>query len=151
MKKKESRLLHISKKIFKNKTDDGIIQFFRYGFVSAAAVFVDFSCLIIFTEIFGFYHVVSGVIGYALGMIVNYLLSIFWVFDKNRFDNRIIEFIIFVSIGLIGMGINSLLLWLLPLFLYIHYTIARVISMIIGQFWKYFARKYILFSTAKKE
>ena len=40
------------KSVFVNKTRNGYLQFFRYGFVSVAALVVDFGGLVLLKEFF---------------------------------------------------------------------------------------------------
>jgi putative flippase GtrA len=59
--------------------------------------------------------------------------------------NRMAEFSIFVVIGLAGMGINTLILWVWQGVLGLHYLLGRMVSAIIGYIWKFAARKLALF------
>ena len=93
------------------KTENGYVQFFRYIVVSGLSLFVDFVLLYLFTEFVGLNYLISAIIGYSFGMVVNYLLSIFWVFHTRKYKKKtMIEFTIFVIIGLLGLGLNELLL-----------------------------------------
>ncbi len=140
----------ILKKLFRQKTDEDLIQFFRYFLVAVLSAGIDLSLLYILTEWAGLYYKIAAGISYILGMLVNYILSILWVFDKNRFgDEHSMGFAIFLSIGLIGLGVTLFLMWLFVDILSLYYMLSRCISMGIGYFWKYFARKYIIFDTKK--
>ncbi len=78
-------------------------------------------------------------------MIVNYALSVLWVFPTRKLKSRAVEFGAFVAIGLAGMGINEVLLWLLTDVLRLHYLGSRGISAVVGFVWKFVARKVALF------
>ena len=49
---------------------------------------------------------------YSISTIVNYILSITVVFDADKEANKAAQFIIFVILSLIGLGINQLIMWL---------------------------------------
>lgn len=131
--------------LFKKRTDRTLIQLFRYFFVSAASLAVDFLVLALCTEIFGLHYLVSAAISYLAGLVFNYFLSVVWVFHTRRVENRTVEFGVFALIGVAGMGINELTMWLFVDIFAIHYLISRAISAGIGYAWKYVARKLILF------
>lgn len=56
------------------------VQFFRYFFVGGLAFIIDYGLLIFFTEIFKIYYLISATISFLCGLVVNYTISIFWVF-----------------------------------------------------------------------
>ena len=128
------------------KTENGYVQFFRYIVVSGLSLFVDFVLLYLFTEFVGLNYLISAIIGYSFGMVVNYLLSIFWVFHTRKYKKKtMIEFTIFVIIGLLGLGLNELLLWFFTEIIMLYYLVSRLISAVIGYTWKFGVRKVILF------
>lgn len=133
-------------RVFLERTDSQVIQLFRYALVSGINLAVDFGSLYALTEFAGMHYLVSALIGYSLGMIANYLFSILWVFPRKRLQSRALEFLVFIAIGLTGMGLNEALLWLFTEVVLLHYMASRSLSAIIGFFWKYAARKIILFS-----
>ena len=71
------------KKIFVNKTNSTAIQFFRYIFVGGGATIVQYVILILFKEAFGIDANIANAIGFVGGLITNYLISTYWVFDKS--------------------------------------------------------------------
>jgi putative flippase GtrA len=127
------------------KTDNLLIQFFRYFGVSGICLLADTVTLFVLTEYAGIHYQVSTFIGYSLGLILNYLLSVIWVFKTKRLSNKTMEFGIFVVIGLIGLAINQGVMWLCTDLIGFYFMLSRLISAGVGYTWKFFARKYILF------
>ncbi|MDR1723760.1 MAG: GtrA family protein [Tannerella sp.] len=127
-------------------SSDTLVQIVRYTFVGGLAFLIDFGLLFVLTEYVQMYYLVSASISFIAGLITNYLLSKIWVFDQASIPNRGVEFIIFALIGLVGLGLNNLFLWLLTEFLSIHYIISKIITTVIVYFWNFFARKIILFT-----
>ncbi len=84
----------------------------RYGLVGLVAFLVDFAVLILLTRVVGMYYLLSAAFGFALGLLVNYLLSIKWVFVSRAMGDRRIEFLIFAAVGVAGLGITEAVLWL---------------------------------------
>lgn len=127
------------------KTAHEGIQLFRYLLVSVAASFVDFASLFLLTETLGIHYLVSAAAGYALGIIVNYALSVTWVFSSRKYKNVAVEFTFFVVIGIAGMGLNELCMWFFTEIVLLYFMISKAISSVIGFTTKYYARKKFLF------
>ena len=132
-------------KLFIEKTDNTLIQLFRYTFVGGIAFIVDFACLYILTEFAGIHYLFSAAIAFILGLIVNYILSILWVFKSRTVNKKIIEIIIFAVIGIIGLGLNEVMIWFFTDKISIYYLYSKLISTAIVYFWNFLARKYILY------
>lgn len=131
--------------ILKQETERTAIQLFRYIFVGGAAFIVDFGSLFILTDFFGIYYLVSAAIAFILGLIVNYLLSISWVFNNRKLNSSTMEFGVFSLIGMVGLGLNEVFIWFFTAEVGFYYLISKIISAIIVLFWNFFARKYVLF------
>jgi putative flippase GtrA len=134
------------RKYFFDKTNSAFIQFFRYIFVGGAAFIVNLFALWFLTEITGFHYLISAAIGFVLGLITNYILSTAWVFSTHKIDSKTKEFGIFLIIGLIGLIINEILLWLFTDIAGIYYLISQIITAAIVLIWNFVARRKILFS-----
>lgn len=126
------------------------IQLFRYAIVGGCAFVVDYGSLWLLTEVFHLHYLVSAVIAFILGLTCNYLLSTSWVFGDHRMSNRWAEFSVFAIIGVVGLGLNELIMYLGCEKLHLHYMVAKLISTAIVFFWNFFARKFILFNKTTK-
>ena len=134
-----------------NKTENTVVQFFRYFGVTLACFSIDFAVLFICTEWLGIHYQISTFAGYSAGMILNYILSITWVFGTRRMNNTAFEFGIFMGIGILGMFINQGIMWLLTDSLGLYFMVSRLISAVFGYTWKFFARKFLLFYKKKEQ
>ena len=79
---------------------------------------------------------------------VNYLLSIGWVFSSEKRTmekHRLIEISVFVLISLVGMGLNEYLMYVFVGLLMIQEMLSKVGAAIIVLLYNFFARKFILF------
>ena len=132
--------------LFVDETSNGFIQLFRYLFVGGFAFVVDYGLLYALTEWAGLYYLVSASISFLAGLGVNYLLSTGWIFKNSKMDNKVGEFIIFSIIGVIGLGLNSLLLYVFTGLAHIHYMISKLLTAALVMLWNFFARKIILFT-----
>ena len=153
------------KELFSGETDNTFIQFFRYLFVGGFAFVVDYGTLTLLVEVFGFNAKLAAVVAFILGLIVNYILSTLWIFKNSKIGNRLAEFAAFAVIGVIGLGINELIIWLFddviaprkPLDFIPedkYYLIGKLVSTAVVFIWNFAARKFIIFnknSTSEEE
>ena len=61
--------------------------------------------------IFPRYYLVSAFLGFTVSVVVNYLLSMKYVFSRRDDMSRGKEFIIFLVLSVIGLGLNELCLF----------------------------------------
>lgn len=90
------------------KTIEQILKFITVGGIS---FLVDFAVYTIMCNVLQIHYIIAGVTGFTVSVVANYILSMRYVFvpkDDMRKDK---EFIIFVVLSLIGMFINSVLLF----------------------------------------
>ncbi len=136
---------HIKSFIF-NKSDKTSVQLFKYVFVGGIAYCIDFGSLFFLTEVAKIHYLVSAAIAFILGLLTNYALSIYWVFSKRTLANKRAEFLIFSIIGLVGLGLNEVIIWFFTESMHFHYLISKIFSTFVVFMWNFFARKKILFS-----
>ncbi len=141
-----SNLRYTVRRLLCGDTDDTFVQLFRYTFVGGLAFVVDFASLFAFTEFLGIHYLVSAALAFVLGLTTNYLLSLAWVFSRRRMAKPMVEFLIFAAIGVIGLGMNEAILWLLTGLAGVHYLVSKLVSTAVVYLWNFFARKYVLFS-----
>lgn len=131
--------------LFAGKASGLALQLFRYSFVGGVAFIVDYGSLWLLTDVFGLHYLLSAAIAFILGLICNYVLSTAWVFNNSKLQNRWAEFAVFALIGVIGLGINELIMYIGTDMLHMHYLLSKLVSTVLVFFWNFFARKLILF------
>ena len=122
-------------------------QLFRYGIVGGIAFVVDYGSLWLLTEVGGLHYTLSAAIAFLLGLICNYVLSTRWVFGESRLRNRWAEFAAFAVIGVVGLGLNELIMWSFTDLLGFHYMLSKVVSTVIVFFWNFLARRFLVFKS----
>lgn len=85
----------------------------RYFAVSLAALAVDMATLSACLRLLHLGLAGSATAGFAVGALVAYLLSVRWVFRARTMAHApAVEFLTFVGIGIAGLGVTQLVLWL---------------------------------------
>jgi len=119
-------------------------QILKFGVVGGLAFLIDYSILYVLTEFAGLHYLISGGISFTISVIFNYLMSIFWVFETKKDQNKTRQFLIFVILSIIGLGINQIVIWLLVEKLSIHYMIAKIAATAIVMVYNFITRKLII-------
>ena len=138
--------MSILTRLFKEKTDNTFIQFFRYCFVGGLAFLVDYGLLYLLSDKVGLHYLLSASIAFIAGLVVNYLISTFWVFSESKYEDKRKEFAIFAIIGVIGLGLTEGLMWLFTDLAGLHYMLSKLITAALVLLWNFIARKLILFT-----
>lgn len=95
-----------------------IEQIMKFGIVGVLSFAIDFgiySILVYFTPV---PLLAANFFGFTISVIFNYVMSMKYVFERKENIDRKAEFIIFVVLSLIGLGLNEFLVWLFVDFSY---------------------------------
>ena len=93
----------------------------------------------------------SASAGFVVGALVAYLLSIRWVFRQRAFaDAPAVEFLAFVGIGIAGLGITQVLLWLGVLKLHLLPELVKLAAAVVTFVFNYLVRKTLLFAASAR-
>lgn len=141
----EEHVKNFLRALLLGSTDSTWVQLFRYTFVGGAAFVFDFGGLYLLTEYAGLHYQLSAALSFLLGLSVNYVLSVLWVFSRRNLRRRWAEFAVFAVVGLVGLGLNALFLWLFTEVAGLHYLLSKIGSTILVFLWNFFARKASLF------
>ena len=136
---------HLFKRLFYGTTDRLLVQFVRYFFVGGFAFVVDFGLLYILTEYAGLHYLLSATLSFISGLLVNYIISCIWVFSTSKLKTRLVEFLFFAAIGVVGLLLNDALIWLFTDCIGTHYMFSKIVAAAIVYLWNFFARKYLVF------
>ncbi|MBY0366714.1 MAG: GtrA family protein [Roseateles sp.] len=84
--------------------------------------------------------------GFLSGMSISYFVSVRYAFARRSLRDRRIEFLSFVLIGLLGLGLTQLLLALLTSQLHLPVLAAKAVTAALVFFFNYSLRKHLLFT-----
>lgn len=131
-------------------TEDTKLQFFRYFFVGGFCSIINIGLLYGCTELLHLHYLISNSIGFIGGVFSNYLLSKIWIFHTKKSINKIIEFIIYAMIGMVGLGIDTCFMWLFTSVCKTYYMFSKILSTAIVFIWNFTGRK-ILYALLEKK
>ena len=93
--------------INKIKNNKLLMQIMKFVIVGGIATVIDFAVLVLLKEVFGIKAVIANVISFTVSLIYNYIASVKWVFDVNKEQDKKTQFIVFVVLSIIGLGIKA--------------------------------------------
>ena len=118
-----------------------IEQMIKFGFVGFLCFFIDYGIMVLLTEVAGIVYLVSSACSFTVSVIVNYILSVTFVFETDKEKSRIREFIVFVFLSIIGLGINQLCMWFGVELLHISYLIVKIGATAVVRVYNFISRK----------
>lgn len=98
-----------------------IEQILKFALVGGISFVVDFLVYAISVNVLGIHYIIAGVLGFVISVIVNYLLSMKFVFVSKDNMSKQSEFVIFVVLSLMGMVLNSVILFVCIDLIYMHW------------------------------
>lgn len=119
-------------------------QIIRFGFVGFLCFFIDYGVMVLLTDQFGLDYRLSCGISFTVSVIVNYILSITFVFETDKKKNKSGEFVVFVFLSLVGLVINEACMWLAVEFFKIHYKLSKIGATGVVMVYNFISRKIFI-------
>ncbi len=134
------------KALFMAKTHNTFIQLFRYIFVGSLAGVIDLITFWLFYQKLGLFEYTAVALSFLCGLIVNYILSIFFVFVGIGKDHtHSIKFSVYFTVAVFGLAFTEGFMLLFDEILGLHYMLAKIITTIITFLWNFGSKKIILY------
>ncbi len=134
-----------------------INQILKFGVVGIICFFIDFAIYTISCNVLGVPYLIAGFLGFTISVIVNYILSMKYVFVRRDDMSRTKEFVIFVVLSVIGLGINEVVLYICVDMIYMKWAWlngwlpvslanvgAKIVATGIVMIWNFISRKIFL-------
>ena len=100
------------------------------------------------TELCGIDSTVSSGISFSVSVIVNYILRITVVFDADKEANKAKQFIVFLILSIIGLGINTLIMWagtgILDQYMSRSYMLVKIFATAVVMVYNFITRKVFI-------
>jgi putative flippase GtrA len=124
--------------------NDTVRQAAKYFVVGGFCTLLDFSLLYGLTHYLNMHYVLSSIISFMSGTILNYFLCTFWIFKIRIVENQNLEFFYYAVITAFGLGINTFLIWAITEYLSFNFMYSKVLATFVTFWWNFGARKYFL-------
>ena len=121
------------------------LKFIKFCLVGFSGIFVDFGTTYFFKEVLKVQKYVANAIGFTLAATTNYFLNRIWTFNSHN-PQIVKEFSRFFIIALIGLGINSAIIWLLNGKFKINFYLSKLVATVIVTLWNFLINAYFTFA-----
>ncbi|MBR5509555.1 MAG: GtrA family protein [Lachnospiraceae bacterium] len=119
-------------------------QIMKFGFVGFLCFFIDYGIMVFLTEVFDINYLMSSGISYSISTVVNYILSVTIVFETDKKKNRFKEFVVFVVLSLIGLGVNEVCMKIGVEWIGLHYMIVKIGATAVVMVYNFITRKIFI-------
>ena len=121
-----------------------IEQVLKFGVVGFLAFGIDYGLLMLLSQVVGIDPVISAAVSFCVSLVFNYLASMRFVFKHRDDMSRSREFVIFLILSAIGLGINELIMWIGVMLLgnsALAVTATKVFATAVVMVWNFLSRK----------
>ena len=119
-------------------------QIFKFVIVGGISFLVDFVVYAVMCNVLYIHYIIAGIAGFSISVIVNYILSMRFVFQSKGNIRKDKEFVLFVVLSLIGMLLNSFVLFICIDLIFMDNIIAKIIATAIVMVYNFVSRKIFL-------
>lgn len=121
-----------------------VLQLIKFGGVGVVCFLIDYGILFLLTDIFKLGVLYSAAISFSVSVIVNYILSVKFVFDTNPKHDKKRNFILFIVFSVIGLGLTELIMKVGVDLLLINYLIVKIAATAVVMVFNFVTRKLFL-------
>lgn len=125
--------------------EEVLIKFIKFGIVGFSGLIVDFGLTWISKEKLKVQKYIANAIGFSVAATSNYFLNRIWTFRSVN-PEIVLEYSQFVMVSLIGLVINTIILWLIVTRLKFNFYLSKVFAIIVVMLWNFFANLLFTFA-----
>ncbi len=89
-------------------------------------------------------YLISGSISFTVSVIINYILSVKYVFCSGHRTSSKKELIIFTLLSFLGLLINQIFMWYFVEYINLCYSISKIYAGLIVSVYNFISRKFFL-------
>lgn len=124
--------------MFELVTKSLILKFLKFGAVGASGVVVDFGITWLLKEKVKVQKYVANALGFTIAASSNYFLNRWWTFESHN-PHMVAEYSRFIFFSIIGLCINTLIIWFLVSKRKRNFYFSKLIAIGIVTVWNFFA------------
>ena len=114
------------------------VKFIKFGAVGITGMVVDFGITYLCKEVLKIQKYVANAIGFTTAASTNYILNRIWTFHST--DPAVfLQYSKFLIISLIGLGINTLVLWIRVSKYHKHFYLSKLFAIGVVMLWNFLA------------
>ena len=100
----------------------------KYVISGSTAAAIDFILLFVLTDLLGIWYLTSAILAYISSFFTSFTLQKFWTFQDQDLKKIRKQFLIYLAVALIGLLLNSIMMYFWVSALHIWYLAAQFIT-----------------------
>lgn len=116
-----------------------------YGLIGSFTSFLDFCVFTLLSKYAGLYYLTANFISVLVGMTTSFILNRSYNFKVK--DKTVKRFIVFLSVGLCGLVLSNIILWVGIEKLHGNETIVKLASIFLVVGFQFILNKFVTFSS----
>jgi putative flippase GtrA len=133
--------------VFDFITKELVFKFLKFCVVGIIGTVVDFGGTAFCKEILKIQKYIANGIGFTLAASGNYIFNRNWTFlDSKAKDHIASEYLVFMVVSIIGLGINTLTIYILTKKLKRKFYFSKIVATAITMIWNFLANLLITFA-----
>ncbi len=126
-----------------------MLQIMRFAVVGGLAFVVDFGLLLLLTELVGLNYLVSATISFIAAVLLNYIMSVLWVFTNKPQTPKskvyaTFKMVLFFVLSTCGLLINNFIMWAFVEWWAISYIIGKLVATVVVMVFNFVTRKILI-------
>src|SRR5450759_4986754 len=114
-----------------------LLKFLKFCIVGSSGMIIDFGTTWVLKEKVKINKYIANSTGFMLAATSNYLLNRFWTFQSEN-SHIATEYISFMVISIIGLGINNFVLFLLTEKMKLNFYLSKLFAIGVVTIWNFF-------------
>lgn len=148
MKNKEIKVIRKVLSFFhikvKPEKEELLVQIVNFLIIGGIATIIDWLLYYVLYNYVKLSPLLANIISYTISTLYSYVVSVKFVFNVNKGNSKKKNFIIFVTLSVIGLLLSEGLIYLMVNVFNLHKMLAKIISTAIVMFFNFVSKKYFL-------
>ncbi|MBI1937684.1 MAG: GtrA family protein [Ignavibacteriales bacterium] len=146
MYKKNSALLNYFHQLFTlSPNTKTVIQPLRFVITGAFTVSIDLLILFLLYKLLNVNYLVAAAFGFLVGSLINYLISIRWVFINGKYRFQSLELTIFLLTSTVALLLNQLVIYVSVEKFSLPVIFSKGNSIVVVTVFNFLSKKFIVF------
>lgn len=127
---------------------DRVQTFIKFGTTGISGMVIDFSLTWLFKDVVHLNQFLANAVGFSAAVTSNYIINRQWTF-RDKQTKAVPQFAAFLAVSLIGLLLNSLVVFSFNILLNVNFYISKSIAVFIVFFWNFSLNYFLVFRSAK--